>query len=111
MEEVIGRADLLSQVSRGAAHLDDLDLNPLLLRVDDGADPHLSMKEPRNDVPDTLDAADRRDAQPFLIDGEKMQLAMRFRTRTGQSARGRQSTSSPVWDEQQPAAKPSDGET
>ena len=29
LDEVIGRADLLSQVSRGSAHLDDLDLNPI----------------------------------------------------------------------------------
>jgi glutamate synthase (NADPH/NADH) large chain len=34
LDEVIGRADLLTQVSRGAAHLDDLDLNPLLITVD-----------------------------------------------------------------------------
>ena len=32
MDEIIGRADLLTPgVSRGAAHLDDLDLNPLLI--------------------------------------------------------------------------------
>ena len=31
LDDVIGRADLLSQVSRGSAHLDDLDLNPLLI--------------------------------------------------------------------------------
>jgi len=34
LDEVIGRADLLTQVSRGSAHLDDLDLNPLLITVD-----------------------------------------------------------------------------
>jgi glutamate synthase (NADPH/NADH) large chain len=34
LDEVIGRADLLTQVSRGAAHLDDLDLNPMLITVD-----------------------------------------------------------------------------
>ena len=32
IDEVIGRADLLTQVSRGAEHLDDLDLNPLLIK-------------------------------------------------------------------------------
>ena len=36
IDEVIGRADLLTQVSRGAEHLDDLDLNPLLIKVDQG---------------------------------------------------------------------------
>ena len=34
LDDVIGRADLLTQVSRGSAHLDDLDLNPLLITVD-----------------------------------------------------------------------------
>ncbi|MEJ2026612.1 MAG: glutamate synthase large subunit, partial [Limibacillus sp.] len=31
LDEIIGRTDLLKQVSRGAEHLDDLDLNPLLV--------------------------------------------------------------------------------
>jgi len=37
LNEVIGRTDLLTQVSRGAADLDDLDLNPLLAQADAGA--------------------------------------------------------------------------
>jgi len=32
LDDVVGRTDLLHQVSRGAAHLDDLDLNPLLVQ-------------------------------------------------------------------------------
>lgn len=74
MNDVIGRADLLSQVSRGSAHLDDLDLNPLLITVD-GADQILyDRNKPRNPVPDTLDAKIVVDAARFLEDGEKMQL-------------------------------------
>ena len=38
LDDVIGRADLLTQVSRGSAHLDDLDLNPMLITVDGAAD-------------------------------------------------------------------------
>ena len=34
--EIVGRSDLLKQVSRGARYLDDLDLNPLLARADGG---------------------------------------------------------------------------
>ena len=75
LDDVIGRADLLSQVSRGAAHLDDLDLNPLLITVD-GADKIVYNRDkPRNAVPDTLDAEIVRDAARFLEDGEKMQLS------------------------------------
>jgi glutamate synthase (NADPH/NADH) large chain len=75
MDEVIGRADLLTQVSRGSAHLDDLDLNPLLITVD-GADKIVyDRSKPRNAVPDTLDAQIVSDAARFLKDGEKMQLS------------------------------------
>jgi glutamate synthase (NADPH/NADH) large chain len=72
--EVVGRADLLTQVSRGAAHLDDLDLNPLLITVDGSGDIVYDRSKPRNVVPDTLDAQIVVDAARFLNDGEKMQL-------------------------------------
>ena len=75
LSDVIGRADLLSQVSRGAEHLDDLDLNPLLIRVDGSDDITYDRDRPRNEVPDTLDAEIVRDAARFLQDGEKMQLS------------------------------------
>ena len=75
IDEVIGRADLLSQVSRGADHLDDLDLNPLLITVDGAKDIAYDRNKPRNVVPDTLDSEIVRDAARFLEDGEKMQLS------------------------------------
>ncbi len=79
LDEVIGRADLLTQVSRGSAHLDDLDLNPLLITVD-GADRIVyDRSKPRNAVPDTLDAEIVADAARFLQDGEKMQLSYAVR--------------------------------
>ena len=74
LSEVIGRADLLSQVSRGSAHLDDLDLNPLLITVDGAHRIAYDRAKPRNEVPDTLDAQIERDAARFLEYGEKMQL-------------------------------------
>ena len=75
LDDVIGRADLLTQVSRGSAHLDDLDLNPLLITVDGAADIVYDRSRARNAVPDTLDSEIVRDAQRFLEDGEKMQLS------------------------------------
>ncbi|WP_343116302.1 glutamate synthase large subunit [Ostreiculturibacter nitratireducens] len=79
LDEVIGRADLLTQVSRGAAHLDDLDLNPLLITVD-GADKIVyDRSKPRNAVPDTLDAEIVKDGARFFEDGEKMQLSYAVR--------------------------------
>ena len=75
MDEIIGRADLLSQVSRGADNLDDLDLNPLLITVDGAHKIKYNRDRERNAVPDTLDAEIVRDAARFLNDGEKMQLS------------------------------------
>ncbi|WP_417242081.1 glutamate synthase large subunit [Celeribacter sp.] len=75
VDEIIGRADLLTQVSRGSAHLDDLDLNPLLLSMDGAENIVYDRSKPRNAVPDTLDAQIVSDAARFLNDGEKMQLS------------------------------------
>ena len=75
LDEVIGRADLLSQVSRGSAHLDDLDLNPLLITVDGAERIVYDRSKPRNAVPDTLDAEIIRDGARFFEEGEKMQLS------------------------------------
>ena len=79
LDEVIGRADLLTQVSRGAANLDDLDLNPLLITVD-GADKIVyDRSKPRNAVLETLDSEIVKDAARFFEDGEKMQLSYAVR--------------------------------
>ena len=79
MDEIIGRADLLTQVSRGAAHLDDLDLNPLLITVDGSNRITYDRSKPRNAVPDTLDAEIVKDGARFFEDGEKMQLSYAVR--------------------------------
>ena len=75
LSDVIGRADLLSQVSRGADNLDDLDLNPLLIKVDGSNKLVYDRSKTRTEVPDTLDAEIVSDAARFLNDGEKMQLS------------------------------------
>ena len=74
LTDIIGRTDLLRQVSRGAAHLDDLDLNPILAKADPGDQPVYCTIEGRNEVPETLDAQIIEDAGPLFDDGEKMQL-------------------------------------
>ncbi|MRX50956.1 glutamate synthase large subunit [Paracoccus sp. S-4012] len=79
MDEIIGRADLLAQVNRGSAHLDDLDLNPLLITVDGAERIVYDRSKPRNAVMDTLDAEIIRDGARFFEDGEKMQLSYAVR--------------------------------
>jgi glutamate synthase (NADPH/NADH) large chain len=79
LNEVIGRTELLAQVDRGSAHLDDLDLNPILAQADPGEHPRYCTLDGRNEVPDTLDAQMIRDARPLFDLGEKMQLAYSIR--------------------------------
>ncbi|WP_140231574.1 glutamate synthase large subunit [Sphingomonas japonica] len=80
LDEVIGRTELLRQVSRGAEHLDDLDLNPILAKVDADEDQRrFSLATFRNEVPDSLDAQMIRDAAAVFSRGEKMQLTYSVR--------------------------------
>jgi glutamate synthase (NADPH/NADH) large chain len=79
LTDVIGRTDLLRQVSRGSDDLDDLDLNPLLVKADAGAHAAYCTMEGRNEVPETLDADMIRDAAALFERGEKMQLAYNIR--------------------------------
>ncbi|CAK7192415.1 Glutamate synthase [NADPH] large chain [Commensalibacter sp. Nvir] len=74
LNEIIGRTDLLSQVSRGGSFLDDLDLNSLLAKVDPGPYKTYCTRKGRNEVPESLDAQMIVDANPLFEHGEKMQL-------------------------------------
>ncbi|WP_435593915.1 glutamate synthase large subunit [Sphingobium phenoxybenzoativorans] len=80
LDEIVGRTELLRQVSRGAEHLDDLDLNPILAKVD--APDHerrFTLDAWRNEVPDSLDAQILNDAKAVFERGEKMQLTYTVR--------------------------------
>jgi len=55
MKDIIGRTDLLKQVSKGSANLDDLDLNPLFVQADPGLNKRYCESPIINSVPDTLD--------------------------------------------------------
>ena len=85
LEEIIGRTELIEQISRGAEHLDDLDLNPLLVRVDSPYPPYCTQLG-RNEPPRSLDH-DFIDAAPaFFERGEKRRLD--FAVRNTQRAIG-----------------------
>jgi glutamate synthase (NADPH/NADH) large chain len=79
LEEVIGRTDLLQQVSRGSDDLDDLDLNPILAQADPGPYARFCTLDGRNEVPETLDAQMIADARALFDRGEKMQLQYNIR--------------------------------
>jgi glutamate synthase (NADPH/NADH) large chain len=80
LAEIIGRTELLRQVSRGAEHLDDLDLNPILAKVDAPAEKRrFNIATFRNEVPDSLDAQMIEDAKAVFDRREKMQLTYTVR--------------------------------
>ncbi len=55
LNEIIGRTDLLMQVSKASPNLDDLDLNPLFVQADPGENKRYCESQEINSVPDTLD--------------------------------------------------------
>jgi glutamate synthase (NADPH/NADH) large chain len=55
LNEIIGRTDLLRQVSKASPNLDDLDLNPLFVQADPGDNLRYCKDQKINFVPDTLD--------------------------------------------------------
>ena len=55
LNEIIGRTDLLRQVSKASPNLDDLDLNPLFVQADPGENLRYCELQEINSVPDTLD--------------------------------------------------------
>jgi glutamate synthase (NADPH/NADH) large chain len=74
LDEIVGRTDLLRQVRRGGSHLDDLDLNPLLVRVE-AAEKKAWAEKGRAEVPPTLDARILNDAWAFLDRGQTSELS------------------------------------
>ncbi|MGA0544475.1 glutamate synthase large subunit [Brevundimonas sp. VNH65] len=74
LDEIVGRTDLLRQVRRGGSHLDDLDLNPLLVQVDPGERKAWAEKG-RAEIPPTLDERVLNDAWAFLDRGQTSELS------------------------------------
>ena len=75
LNEIVGRTDLLKQISRGSENLDDLDLNPLLAQADPGDNPRYCLKRERKEVPDSLDKQIIKDSLSLIEKGQKFQLS------------------------------------
>jgi glutamate synthase (NADPH/NADH) large chain len=74
LEEIIGRTDLLSQISRGSSHLDDLDLNSLLIQAEKDPEVKYFNHTGINDAGTTLDEKIILDAVKFFETGQKTEL-------------------------------------
>ena len=74
LKEVIGRSDLLYQVSRGGSDLDDLDLNPILTTIDTDLGDYSYKIANRNPVAESLDEKIIQDAKALFDNKQKIQL-------------------------------------
>ena len=73
LNDIIGRTDLLRQVSKGSPNLDDLDLNPLFVQTDTGNNKRYCDIPEINSVPDTLDQKIWPEIEKSLDSSEKIQ--------------------------------------
>ena len=74
LHEIIGRTDLLYQLNRGSADLDDLDLNPILTNIDTDIGNYNLKLMKINHIAESLDKKIINDASPLFENKEKIQL-------------------------------------
>ena len=74
LNEIVGRSDLLYQVSRGGSDLDDLDLNPILTKIDSDLGDYSYKLLNRNKVSSSLDEKIINDAKNLFENNQKIQL-------------------------------------
>jgi len=73
LNEIIGRTDLLKQVSLGTSNLDDLDLNPLLVQADPGENKRYCIPNLINKVSPSLDEKIYEDIKNSITEKNKVQ--------------------------------------
>jgi len=74
LQEIVGRTDLLYQLNRGSTDLDDLDLNPILTKIDSDIGEYALKNKNRNEVSQSLDVEILKDASRLINNKEKVQL-------------------------------------
>jgi len=74
LNEIVGRTDLLKQVSRGTSNLDDLDLSPLLVQADPGKNTRYGSPNLINEVPPTLDEKIYSDIKNLIFKENNIEL-------------------------------------
>jgi len=79
LNEIIGRTDLLKQVSIGTSNLDDLDLNPLLVQADPGKNKRYCESNLINKVPPTLDEKIYEDIKNSITQKNKIKSSYKIK--------------------------------
>ena len=79
LNDVIGRTDLLRQVSKASENLDDLDLNPLFVQADPGENKRYSENQTINKVPNTLDQEIWPEIETKLDNSQKVEKIFKIK--------------------------------
>jgi len=79
LNEIIGRTDLLKQVSIGTSNLDDLDLNPLLVQADPGENKRYCASNLINKVPSALDEKIYEDIKNSITQENKIKSSYKIK--------------------------------
>ncbi len=79
LKDIIGKTELLYQAHHGSSDLDNLDLNPILTKIDSGLPSNFHNKKQRNEVPPTLDDKFDEDGKDFIEKGQKIELTYNIR--------------------------------
>ena len=74
LNEIIGKTDLLYQLNRGSSDLDDLDLNPILTKIDSDVGKYENKINNINSVGESLDKKIINNAFSLFNNKEKVQL-------------------------------------
>ena len=79
LNEIVGRTDLLKQVTRGTSDLDDLDLSPLLVQADPGKNNRYCSPDLINAVPPSLDKKIYDDIKNLFEQKNKIELGYKIK--------------------------------
>ena len=79
MKDIIGKTELLYQAHHGSSDLDNLDLNPIITKIENDTPLNFHLEKKRNEVPPTLDDQFQKDGKDFIEKGQKIELTYNIR--------------------------------
>ena len=79
LKDIIGKTELLYQAHHGSSDLDNLDLNPIITKIENDIPLNFHLEKKRNEVPPTLDDQFQKDGKDFIEKGQKIELTYNIR--------------------------------
>ena len=79
LKDIIGKTELLYQAHHGSSDLDNLDLNPIITKIENDSPLNFHIEKKRNEVPPTLDDQFEKDGKEFFEKGQKIELTYNIR--------------------------------